>query len=267
MSSDLIALYVSIPALISVAPPATAPAPAPKPSADNAPAPSEAPPARFPAPRLIASIADFPRSPVPIADEPSIVAPSPISPVPEPNTVFPVLPRLIAPLPRLINGLEILLSITAENIDDKSADLPPGSSLAAFDTRLPSPSINFADTASKSKPSENPLANDAPMLVPSSNVSDISIPSIVITPILIPLPIPFPMSPANSANFAFPLVSHHSLNGSAMKASQLNLTLPRKSAFCHSSVLVSSSSFLFARSTFVSTQSIISSRPDSTAGI
>ena len=265
--SDLIDLYKSIALLTSVAPPAIAPAPAPIPTADKAPALSDAPPARFPAPRLIASIADFPRSPVPIADEPSIAAPSPISPVPEPNTVFPAFPRLIAPLPRLINGLAILPSNTAENTDDKSADLPPGSSLPAFDTKLPSPSINFADTASKSNPSEKPLANDAPILVPSSNVSEMSIPSIVITPILIPLPIPFPMSPAKSANFAFPLVSHHSLNGSAINSSQLSFTLPRKSAFFHSSDSVKSWNFFFMRSTFVSTQSIISSRPDSTAGI
>ena len=80
------------------------------------------------------------------------------------------LPILAAPLPMLMNGVAILLSITAEKIEDKSGASPPGNSLPALESRLLNPCHNFSDTASKSKPSEKPFAKDAPILTPSSRV-------------------------------------------------------------------------------------------------
>ena len=120
-----------------------------------------------------------------------------------------------APLPRLINGVAILLSITADRTEDKSADSPPGSNFPALDNRFLNPSHSFPDTASKSNPSENPFANEAPILTPSSKVSPRSIPSKVIMPTFKPVPIPSPMSCAKSANFAFPVLLHQSEKGSA----------------------------------------------------
>ena len=213
----------------------------------------------------MANMADFPSKPVPAAAEPRK---EPIREVPvagfAPNSPF---PTLAAPLPRLINGVAILLSITADRTEDKSADSPPGSNFPALDNRFLNPSHSFPDTASKSNPSENPFANEAPILTPSSKVSPRSIPSKVIMPTFKPVPIPSPMSCAKSANFAFPVLLHQSEKGSAINSSQAILTLPKKSASCHSFVADISSNFLCIRSTFVSTQSINSSNPCSTAGI
>ncbi len=154
----------------------------------------------------------------------------------------------------------------AETQEDRSGVSPPGNSFPAFESRFLNPCHSFSDTALKSNPSENPLANDAPMLTPSSSVSPRSIPKSVITPAFRPAPIPEPIFPATFANFAFPVLFHHSENGSAINASQAIFTFPKKFASCHSPVLVISFHFRCIRSTFVS-QSINSSSPCSIAGI
>ena len=258
-------MYASSALLTSVAPAAIAPPPAAIPVALRAAALIDAPPARFPAPRLIANNPDFPNSPVPAAAEPRN---EPIRDVPVaafvPNNPLPI---LAAPLPMLMNGVAILLSITAEKIEDKSGASPPGNNLPAFESRLPNPCHNFSDIASKSNPSEKPFAKDAPMLTPSSRVSPMSIPNMAMTPTFKPVPIPAPMSCAKSANFAFPVLFHHSENGSAINSSQAILTFPKKSASCHSFVSAIALNFLCILSILVSSQSINSSNPCSTAGI
>ena len=253
--SDFIALYVSIPALIRVAPPAIAPAPAAIPVAAKAPAPIEAPPARFPAPKSMASIADFPSNPEPVAAEPMSVPANEVPAVPFPNIA---LPSPAAPLPMPTSGVAIFIRSAADNTDDKSADSPPGSSLDALLTTEPKPSHSLLATVSKSKPSENPFANEAPRVFPSSMVSEMSMPKMVATPTVKPVPIALPISPAITFIFAFPLELHHSENGCTMYSSQRILPLPKKSAFCHSSVAEMSLNFLFMLSSLRSAESIAS---------
>ena len=231
------------------------------------PAPVVAPePRAFP---TIPIVAPSPFRPVPFAAEPMIVLPRlPASDVPVaaslPNIA---LPTLKVPFPRLASGPAIFASITAEKIEDKSADFPPGSNFPALFTMLPNPWNNLLVIASESNPSANPFANEAPTLAPSFNVSDTSTPRSVSIPSFNPVPILVPISPAMSAIFCFPVLFHHSLNGSAIKSSQAIFTLPKKSAFCHSSLCVISLNFRFIRSTLVSTQSIISLSPCSIFGI
>ena len=183
--------------------------------------------------------------------------------VPFPNIA---LPRLAAPLPMPTNGVAIFISKAADRIDDKSADSPPGSSFEALLITEPKPSQSFSDTASKSKPSEKPFANEAPRAFPSSIVSETSMPRMVAIPTVKPVPIALPISPAITFIFAFPLELHHSENGSTMYSSQRILPLPKKFAFCHSSVADISLNFLFMLSSLRSPASIASLNNCSTFG-
>ena len=259
-------MYASIPALTSVAPAATPPAVPAVPAAIN-PAPVVAPePSVFP---IIPIVTPSPFRPVPFAAEPMIELPIlPASDVPVaaslPKIAF---PALKAPLPRLATGPAILASIIAEKMEDKSADSPPGSNFPALFTIFPKPSNSLLAIASVSNPSANPFANEAPTLAPSFKVSETSTPRSVNIPSFNPVPMLVPISPAISAIFCFPVLCHHSLNGSAMKSSQASFTFPKKSAFFHSSDCDNSLNFLFIRSTLLSTQSIISLSPCSTSGI
>ncbi len=123
-------------------------------------------------------------------------------------------------------------------MEDKSADFPPGNSLSALEDRCEIPSPSLPNIVFISKPSENPLAKERPMLTPSSIVSEKSIPSKVIIPNFKPLPIPSPMSPMISANFPFPLFFHHFEKGSTINSSHAIFIFPTKSAFSHSSVFL-----------------------------
>ena len=187
--------------------------------------------------------------------------------LPPPATPKRSFPILNAPFPILAIGRTILPRIARDSREEISASSPPGNNFPALESRFLNPSHSFFDIASKSNPSLNPFAKDAPMLSPSLTVSEISIPNIVIIPNRSPLPIPLPMSPANPANFALPVLPHHSRNGSKINSSQAIFTFPKKSASCHSFVLAIALNFLCRRSIWVSNQSINSSNPCSTAGI
>ena len=177
------------------------------------------------------------------------------------------LPMSTAPLPTDRTGFASFDRKKAENSEDISADSPPGRSFPALFTIFPKTPVNFDVTALRSKPSENPFANDFPILTPSFTLSDTSIPRSISRDVEMPVPIAFPKSAAFSASMAFPVVFHHSPNGSAISSSHAIFTFPRKSAFCQSSDAVISPILSLNCSTFTSTQSIISSSADWIAGI
>ena len=75
-----------------------------------------------------------------------------------------------------------------------------------------------------------------PTLVPSSTVCERSIPSSASSPLVSPVPMVSPTRLIFPANHALPVLSHHSLNGSAMSFCHEILIFPKKSAFLNSSL-------------------------------
>ena len=166
--------------LISAAPAAMVPAAAPPPTA-IIPAPEDAV-----LPRPIPNFPNSPAMPLPLAvpipassasrlklpialparDETALRVSCPITALPMSN----------APLPTDRTGFASFDRKKAENNEDISADSPPGRSFPALFTIFPKTPVNFDVTALRSKPSENPFANDFPMLTPSFTLSDTSIP-------------------------------------------------------------------------------------------
>ena len=247
-----------IPVPAPIAPPAIAPSPMPA----RAPVPREAPPARLPAPRLIAVMAPFPRTPAPVADEPITkeVNEEP-PPVGFPNKALPM------PPPMLKTGAAILYSKYPDIAVSSPAASPPG---RIFPTSCSMPDIAALKAVlivSLSKPAAKPSANERPMLTPSSAPWDMSMPSRARSPTFNAVPMPEPTSPATDAIFSLPVLSHHSRNGSAIISSHRILTLPKKSASWKSAPPVISASLSLKLSAFSSNQSMKSDIDCSTSGI
>ena len=255
----LLVRYKSRAPPINVVPPMIPPAIVPRPSAESAPVLKDAPPARLPAPSVIAVLDPKPSKPAPDAAEPISEAPRDAPPpAGAAKTLFPI---VAAPLPIARAGDAILYSRNAEIAVSSPGVSPPGSSFPTLENRLPMAFLNDAPTASVSKPEAKPSAKDFPMLMPCSAVSDTSMPRSIRMPVLIPVPIPAPMSFAAFANSCFPLPFHHSENGCAIILSHRTLTFPNRSISSNPGVLTASRYRALNCSTLPSNQSINSSTP------